>query len=484
MESTGQLFVRALFLRLVGLVYFVAFVSLWVQVEGLIGSRGILPIADFLPFVSERLGDHAWLKFPTLCWLSSADAMLHGLCAGAVVLSCLLMIGYAPALCLVLLWAAYLSLFTAGRVFLSFQWDILLLETGFLAIWWAPFDLRTRLVWSGEPSRLVLWLLRWLLFRFMLSSGLVKLLSGDPTWRDLSALEHHYATQPLPAWTSWYVHQLPDFFHAVSVVGMFGIELIAPFTIFGPRSVRLVGAALLASLQIGIALTGNYGFFNLLTLVLCLTLLDDRLLKRIPRLSIVTPADAKPGWPRWLVAPIGVVLLTLSTMQMSYTLRLPLDWPTSLTIARYQLQPYCLTSGYGLFAVMTTTRPEIIVEGSMDGESWQPYEFEWKPGALDRSPGFLAPHMPRLDWQMWFAALRSYEQAGWVSNFLVRLLQGSSSVLGLMSDNPFPDKPPRYLRTRLFNYRFTSLSQRWESGNWWRREFIKEYGPVVSLRSL
>ena len=483
MTLTDQHLVRALFLRLVGFVYFIAFLSLWVQIEGLIGSRGILPIVDFLPFLSQRLGDFAWLRFPTLCWLSPADWVLHALCAGSVAVSCLLMIGYAPALCLALLWVAYLSLFTAGRVFLSFQWDILLLETGFLAIWWAPLNLRARLVWNSEPSRLVLWLWRWLVFRFMLSSGMVKLLSGDPAWRDFSALGYHYFTQPLPTWTSWYVHQLPDWFHAVSVAGMFGVELIAPFAIFGSRSVRLVGAAILASLQIGIALTGNYGFFNLLTVILCLTLLDDQLLQRIPRLSGPTASGAKPGWPRWLVAPIGIILLTLSAMQMSYTLRLPIDWPAPLTSARRHLQPFCLTSGYGLFAVMTTTRPEVIVEGSMDGESWLPYEFDWKPGSLNRSPGFVAPHMPRLDWQMWFAALRSYERAKWVSNFLVRLLQGSSSVLELMSDNPFPNAPPRYVRTRLYDYRFTSLRQRWESGDWWRREFVGEYSPVVSLRS-
>ena len=271
---------RWLFLRILGVIYFIAFLSLWTQIDGLIGSGGILPAERYLSAVREQVGLERYLAFPTLCWLNNSDAFLHFLCGGGVFLSALLIIGVAPIIALVGLWVFYLSLVSVGQSFLSFQWDALLLETGFLAIFFAPLQILPRISREKPPSSVVLWLFRWLLFRLMFASGVVKLMSGDPTWSNLTALNFHYETQPLPTVLGWYVHHLPEWFQKASVAGMFGIEIVVPFLIFAPRRLRVLGAIALVALQLIIAATGNYCFFNLLTMALCILLLDDAILRR------------------------------------------------------------------------------------------------------------------------------------------------------------------------------------------------------------
>ena len=482
--------VRALFLRLLAVVYLVAFGSLWVQIHGLVGSRGILPVGEFLERAGSLLGEEAWLRVPTFCWLGSSDAALDIQCGLGVALALILLAGAVPAAASAGLWALYLSLFTAGQRFLAFQWDLLLLEAGFLAILWSPAVLRPKWVWRS-PSRAVLWLLRWLQFRLMFSSGYVKLASGDAAWRELRALDFHYETQPLPSWTSWYVHNLPEWFHSGEVLATFAIELVVPFAIFAGRRARLGAAGAFALLQVVIAATGNYGYFNLLGLLLCLPLLDDDFLRRLlPRRATRLPGATRPEGRRgrrspgfstkYLATPLLLLLLLLSSMQLAATLGYPLSRPGFLAETRGALAPFRLSSSYGLFAVMTTERPEIVVEGSMDGENWQAYDFSWKPGDPGRAPGFVAPHMPRLDWQMWFAALRSYQGAPWFEQLLTRLLQGSPEVAGLIESSPFPR--PRYVRALLYDYRFTGWKERAESGNWWRRSLLRPYSPVLFLR--
>ncbi len=507
--SSPHLLTRWLFLRLLGLVYLVAFGSLWVQVDGLIGSRGILPAADFLAAIYARLGWQSYYYVPTLFWFNAGDAALHLVCGGGALLSLLLLVGIAPGPALLLLWVFYLSLAVAGQNFLAFQWDNLLLETGFLAIFLAPWQLRPKLSTESPPVPVWLWLLRWLLFKLMFSSGLVKLLSGDPTWRNLTALTYHYETQPLPAWTSWYVHQLPAWFHQSSAAAMFAIELVVPFFIFAPRRLRLAACFSLIGLQLLIILTGNYAFFNWLTIALCLLLLDDAFLRgRLPhrlasRLPAILPASAEemahrpngasgffsflrpldPSQPRpavfagaqWVVA---LVIFGLSSAQVG-GLFAPLPRPVQQALA--WAAPLRTINSYGLFAVMTTTRPEIIIEGSNDGETWRAYEFKWKPGDPLRRPTFVAPHQPRLDWQMWFAALDVYQNNPWLINFMVRLLQGSPEVLALLGHNPFPTAPPRYVRAMLYLYRFTDFTTAKPNGAWWQREQRLQYAPVLSL---
>jgi hypothetical protein len=423
--------------------------------------------------------------------MDSSDAFLNFQCAAGTVLSVLLIFGLAPAPCLFLLWLIYLSLATIGRDFLSFQWDNLLLEAGFLAIFLAPLQLLPRPTREAPPSRLVVWLLRLLLFKLMFSSGCVKLLSGDPTWRNLTALMFHYQTQPLPTWPGWYAQQLPAWFQKFSCAAVFAIEIGAPCLIFAPRRIRFAGGALLAGLQLLILLTGNYTFFNWLTLALCLLLLDDFLLAKIipPKLRRWLPPGPQPSmvnhprrWPRPLLIVVAAIVLAGSGFMLAATLGFQSPLLAPFGWVAEQLAPFRSVNNYGLFAVMTTQRNEIIVEGSNDGVNWLAYEFKYKPGDVNRRPAFVAPFQPRLDWQMWFAALGSAGQNPWFESFCQRLLQGSPDVLALLAKNPFPDHPPRFIRAEFYNYHFTSLAEKRATGAWWRREFIGEYLPPVPTR--
>jgi predicted DCC family thiol-disulfide oxidoreductase YuxK len=490
---------RWIFLRALGVIYFVAFISLWTQISGLIGHDGILPTYQLLPaaqqqYAAQGIGAGRFYLMPTLSWLDASDGFLHFQCAAGTVLAVLLIIGIAPAPCLFLLWLIYLSLATVGLDFLGFQWDNLLLEAGFLAIFFAPLSWIAALPRPSReapPSRAVLWLLRLLLFKLMFSSGCVKLLSGDPNWRNLTSLTFHYYTQPLPTWIGWYANQLPVWFQKFSCAAMFGIELGVPWLIFAPRRLRFVVGAAIASLQILILLTGNYTFFNWLTLALCLLLLDDFALERIMpyRLRRLFSFSLQPSafglsrrWPRPLIAVLAVVILSASGIQLAATLgcRSPLLAPFAWVAE--ELAPLRTINNYGLFAVMTTDRREIIIEGSNDGVNWLAYEFKYKPGDMNRRPSFIAPFQPRLDWQMWFAALGDYRQNPWFVQLCQRLLQGSPDVLTLLAKNPFPSHPPHYIRAEFYDYHFTTFNERRATGAWWRREFLGEYLPPISLR--
>jgi predicted DCC family thiol-disulfide oxidoreductase YuxK len=473
---------RAWFLRLIGLVYLIAFWSFWSQVDGLIGRNGILPVAPWLDELRNRFGTEAYRLFPTLCWLNAGDSCLHLLCAAGVVLSLLLILQVAPLACLLLLWSLYLSLSVAGQAFMNFQWDYLLLETGFLSTFLAPFRLFPSRRCQSPISPWAHFLLRWLLFRLMFMSGVVKLTSGDNSWWNLTALQYHYETQPLPTPLSWWANQFPPWFQGFSTIMMFAVELAAPFLLFGPRRIRLIGVFSLLTLQTLIALTGNYCFFNLLTAALCLLAVDDAVWPRIGRKAQPVPEVRGAAWPSSLLIPVVVVVLALSGPLLWNALFPEEDWPPLFGVPYALLEPFRSLNGYGLFRVMTKTRPEIIVEGSQDGVTWLPYEFKYKVGDLQRAPPIVAPHQPRLDWQMWFAALDDIRREPWFMNFLARLLQASPPVLQLMKTNPFPDSPPRYVRARLFEYHFTNALEKRQTGDWWKREEQGLYCPPVSMR--
>jgi hypothetical protein len=483
------------FLRALGIIYLIAFLSLWTQIIGLVGNKGILPANSTMTMLrqqvdGQRIGLDRYHLVPTLCWFDASDRFLKLQCAAGTALALLLIIGIAPAPCLFLLWLIYLSLCTVCREFLGFQWDSLLLQTGFLTIFLAPLQLLPRVSREAPPSRLALWLLRWLLFQMVFQSGCIKLASADPSWRNLSALQFHYETQPLPTWIGWYAHQLPTWAHTASTVVMFGIELIVPFLIFAPRRLRQFACLALAALQTLIFLTGNYCFFNLLTVALCLLLLDDAALRKFlpdklrklaslnPQPSTLNPAK----WPRQLTVPLACISIGISLMHLGGLSRLPIPWPRPFLAVYEWLSPFRTFNSYGLFAVMTTTRPEIIIEGSDDGVSWREYEFKYKPGDVKRRPGFAEPHQPRLDWQMWFAALGDAGHNPWFMNFCARLLQGSPDVLALLEKNPFPHKPPRFIRAMRCEYKLTDLAERSKDGAWWKREPAGEYLSPRSLR--
>jgi lipase maturation factor 1 len=473
---------RALFLRVLGLVSACAFASIWVQADGLIGSRGITPLRELLPFAISRLGPEAYWRLPTLLWIDCSDATLHFLCALGFALGMALAIAARrPAFILALVWILYLSLASVGDVFLSYQWDTLLLETCFFSVGLAAS--------AHPPRRIALFLLRWLLFRLLFLSGMVKLLSGDESWRDLSALTYHYWTQPLPTWTSAYVNDLPVLVHQFTCAATLAIELVAPLGIFGPRRVRLVSCAAIVLLQLAIALTGNYGFFNLLTLALCIPLLDDRALRTLvpatlrQRLAAFASSPAiapQPQRARVATTLLAAILFALTSGEALERLGAGFLIPSRAEDLLSALAPLRTFNSYGLFAVMTKDRPEILIEGSADGLSWRPYEFRFKPGALDRRPRFTTPHMPRLDWQMWFAALGSCEREAWLHAFFRRLLEGDPIVLDLLATNPFPEAPPRYLRSTLWQYHFSPSTDR-HHGAWWTRERVGPYCPTVTL---
>ena len=470
-EPRTYAFATWLFLRLLGLIYLIAFASLATQIKGLAGREGILPASEVLEYRDRGKISRFW-RLPTLCWLSTSDPFLLFLCWGGALLAGLLITGFAPVPTLILLWAFYLSLFNVCRLFLGYQWDVLLLEIGFLSIFLAPAQLWSRVTSAPPPSSVIIWLFWWLLFRLMFSSGFVKLRSGDKAWRSLTALRHHYETQPLPTPAAWYAHQLPAGFHRISAAAVLLIELVGPLLIPGPTGARYVVCGSFIVLMFLIELTGNYAFFNLLGVSLSVLLLDDQVwrstLQRFMSADLINHQISSMDSPgKKVVIVLAVVLLVLSCDVIAKLFRRPIAWPRPMTKGLEFLAPFHLVSSYGLFAVITTERPEILIEGSDDRVNWMPYEFKWKPGTVERAPRFVAPHQPRLDWQMWFAALGYCETNPWLVRFMVRLLEGSKSVLGLLKTNPFSQKPPRYMRASLYDYRFASLAQRKASRAWW-----------------
>jgi predicted DCC family thiol-disulfide oxidoreductase YuxK len=510
---------RRWFLRMLGLIYLIAFVSLWVQVDGLVGSNGMSPVSQFLPAVRQQVGLDAYFLLPTLCWFDSSNTFLHFLCGGGAVLSLLLIFGVAPALSLVVLFVFYLSLTIAGQVFLNFQWDVLLLEAGFLAIFLAPWRLwpRDLLLWPGSAtlgtatsaiaspvSQAGLFLLKFLLFKLMLMSGVVKLTSGDDSWgwvnhsfhwSALTALDYHYWSQPLPTVFGWWADKTPEWFKHFSVAFCLAVEIIAPFFIWAPRRPRLVVAGLMIFLQMVIALTGNYCFFNLLTIALCLLLIDDAAIcrsveGRAP--GSLASQEFRPPNARLIMsrlsayAAVAVIVVTFPiNAWLIFSAFKPQGRPPGWLANFYeQLEAFRIVNGYGLFRVMTKDRCEIVIEGSTDGINWASYEFKWKPGDVKRAPGWCAPHQPRLDWQMWFAALEPPEQNPWLIGLIVRLLEGSRDVTGLLARNPFQDKPPHYIRAMFYRYRFTNSEERRQIGAWWKRQELREYLPTISRDQL
>ena len=488
LETPTWFLTRRVFLFLLSLIYLVAFLSLWTQIEGLVGQKGILPVESFLKDVQAHRGSDRFWNWPTLFWLHAGDGFLQAICLLGVGASLCVMANRAVGLALLLMWGFYLSLFNVAQPFLGFQWDTLLLETGFLALFLVPWRRNKGTTGEPPPSPLVLFLFRFLLFRVVFTSGLVKIISQDPTWNDFTALYYHYETQPLPTWIGWYAHQLPHGFQEFSVACVFIIQLGVVFLIFGPRRIRYIGCAVLVFHEVLIFLTGNYCFFNLLTLALCLLLLDDAVFSRwLPgkgnwKFSGQKKTELVSVWKRRFFTGIRVGVLGICIMLYVVPLLVTSgNYPSIFVAIANAIRPLHLFNSYGLFAVMTTSRTEIIILGSDDRENWFPYEFKWKPGIVTNKPEFVAPHQPRLDWQMWFAALSNYERNPWLIQFMIRLLQGSRPVIELLGSNPFPDSPPKYLQALVYDYRFSDTETRNRDGSWWNRKLLRPYTPILQL---
>jgi hypothetical protein len=469
---------RWIFLRCLGAIFFSAFYSLAFQIKGLIGPRGILPAGAYLEEVTRVLpGVSRFWRVPTLLWLGSGDAALTALVWGGLIASALLVLNVWPRLAIAVCLVLFLSFIGAAQDFSSYQSDGMLLEAGFLSLFFAPRGVRPGLGTAHPPSPASLFLLCWEWFRIYFESGVVKLLSGDVQWRNLTAMDHYYENGPLPSWPGWYVQQvLPHGYHAATAAATLLLELAIVWMAWLPRRFRLACFLIVTPLQIGIILTANYAFLNYLVLVLGFLLLDDRALARIgfrvP--ATVAIAEARPS-PRWKTLGAAAVLAWIF-----YATVVPyLPSPGPLAAPARWLAPFRIANQYGLFAVMTRARYEIEFQGSRDGTAWIAYPFRYKPQDPAERPGIYAPYQPRFEWNLWFASLGSWQEYSWVLSTEVRLHEGSPDVLALFRRDPFDGSPPAQVRAVLWQYEFTTSAEKKRTGNWWKRRWLGVYAPGV-----
>jgi hypothetical protein len=448
--------------RALGAIYFVVFLPFLFQIRGLIGKNGILPVADFLGRIRLFCGKKSYVVAPTLFWISCSDAALLTVVALGMLCSLLLVFGFAPSLMLFLLYFLYLSIISVGQDFLSFGWELFLQEITLNCFF---------LSLTREPNLLVWISCNLLLFRFHFQAGAVKLQSKDIHWKDLSAIWYHYQSQPLPNTTAWYVYKLPLWFHKLSTLFMFIAELVVPFAIFFTEDMRLCTFVVLAGLQLMIWATGNFSYLNHLTLVLCLILVSNSVFEHIGISSV------NQGEDHWFLWVVGVLLITLQLIRLYDHFR-----PKKVFRALFAiLSPFHIVNRYGIFAVMTCTRYEIVIEGSHDGVVWKEYLFRYKPSEIDRRPRRISPYQPRLDWQAWFLPFTSFAREPWFQSFLVHLLKGTKEVAILLRHNPFADTPPRFVRALCYIYEYTSFEEKKKSGNWWKRRLVGRYSPELQL---
>ena len=466
--------VSALFIRLLGIIYLIAFASLLVQIEGLVGSQGILPVGDLLDYVSAETGSARVYMLPTVFWLDHSNVALVGATLYGCIVSLQIIFNWWQRPALILAFALYLSLFNICQPFLHFQWDGLLLEAGFLAIF------------LGSRSSVIIWLFRWLLFKLRFMSGLSKLTSGDPAWSGLTALNTYFEVQPLPNPLSWYVHQLPEWLLRSATGATLFIEIIVPFMMFMPRRWRFTAAWITIFWQLLIILTSNHNWINLLTIVLCLFLFDDKALRSVIPRRLKVPPLPQPVQGRIVgrfrstaLMLMALFILVISFVQLSV---LSTGNPVSgrLQTLLAHMESYRVVNMYHVFPTMTTERIELEVSGSYDGQEWKQYRFKYRPEELDQRPQWIMPHQPRLDWQMWFVTLAS-KHLPWFEEFLYTLLEESHDVGQLLQHNPFPDEPPNYIRVDAYRYTFTTPEQKQQTGHWWQRESLGPFLPFPGV---
>lgn len=477
---------RAVFLRAVAVTSFTAFLSLLIQIPGLIGVNGVLPAEQFFTVAGQQLnGVAAVLQLPSLAWVSASTTALQLFAVLGMIAAAALFFDVAPRVMVFVQWVLYLSLVVAGQVFLSFQWDILLLEILFFTVFLAPGNMKP----GGKraaPTRLPLYMLWFVLFKLMFLSGVAKLGGGDPVWLDGTALSFHYVTQPLPTPIAWFMDTLPVWLHQLSVILMFAVEILVPALIWVTDRFRRYAAAGIAGFNLVIMATGNYAFFNVLAIALCILLIPgkwvntvlEKMRDVIPWFRNTVETRVLPQWLTGIL--VGFVLVQVVVVAGMFT---PGGLPTPLDTVRDTAASFRTVNTYGLFVDMTTNRPELVVQGSMDGATWKPYVFKYKPGDPERMPPVVAPHQPRLDWQMWFAALRD-RPPHWFNAFAVRLLQNQDAVTALLEQNPFPDQGPRFVRAVRYEYRFSNWTALRKKGQWWEREKTGLYMEPVALQDV
>jgi len=505
--------VRWFFLRLLAAIYFSAFFPLLFQIEGLNGPNGILPVRQFLVAVQGGMGPLRYWYAPTVFWLSSGSHMMMAVIWLGLAASVAAFLNLWPRLSFFVCFICFLSFVSAAQAFSSYQSDSMLLEAGFLVLFFVPRGVTPGWGIASPPSRASLFLLQWEWFRIYFESGIVKLLSGDQEWRNFTAMDEYYQNGPLPTWIGWYVEHLPHWFHAATVAGTLGMELAVVWMLFLPRRARLICFCIVTPWEIGVIFTANYTFLNYLVLVLGFLLLDDCSLRwllprrfrgtlpaaRQPEIALrktesLSILDSQAGNGEEISATVLSVPAQLKVVRVVYS-ALMLTWIAYATTAELilmplpnlplplfpvtALEPLRIANQYGLFAVMTRGRYEIEFQGSNDGQSWTPYPFRFKPQALDKAPAVYAPYQPRFEWNLWFASLGDWQQNELVPQTEERLLANDQDVLALFQANPFPQAPPRYLRVVLWQYWFTSMEEKRRTGNWWKRELLGLYAPEI-----
>ena len=471
-SAPGYWLSRLVFERALAVLYFMAFLSARNQFRVLIGERGLLPVARLVAAVPFRRSPSIFhwrysdRDFAAVAWIGmvASAAILFGLVDRAPL--------WGAMLVWALMWVLYLSIVNVGQLWYSFGWESLLLETGFLAVFLGPS--------RSAPPTVVLWLLRWLLFRLEFGAGLIKI-RGDPCWRDLSCLYYHHETQPLPNPLSWYFHHLPKPLHKLEAVANHLAQLLVPFTLFTPQPVAGVGAAVIIVTQSWLMLSGNFSWLNAITITLAISALGDSALRHLPH----------PAPPHHLAGPgIGYEVAVLCLLALVAVLSW---WPARNLVSRRQIMNFSfnrwhLVNTYGAFGSITRARHEIVLEGTGDEELtdatvWREYEFKGKPGDPMRRPPQVAPYHLRLDWLMWFAALSPSYAESWFIAFVGKLLDNDRATLKLLRHNPFPHLPPTFVRARLYRYQFTDPREHRRTGAWWTRSLIGDFLPPVTSRS-
>ena len=493
MGARNSILARWIFLRALALIYLSAFYSLLFQIKGLIGPQGIEPAVIFLRAAARYYGPTRLWHVPSLFWISSSAAAMMTVTWIGIVASVLVFCNVWPRVSLFACWICFLSFVTAAGDFSSYQSDGMLLEAGFIALFFAPPGVWPGLAAEHPPSQISLWLLRWEWFRIYFESGVVKELSGDPQWHNFTAMDEYYQNGPLPTWIGWYVQHLPHWFHAATVYATLSMELGVVWMFILPRRWRIVCFFIVTPWEVGVILTANYTFLNYLVLALGVLLLDDRFVQRFVPARWITdeavstsantqPADARSRREKlrraWRSTQLAVSTFILCWIFYAATAEMLANYPLP-TLPIIALQPFRIANRYGLFAVMTRGRYEIEFEGSYDGENWKAYQFRYKPQELNEPPSIYAPYQPRFDWNLWFASLGSWREYPIVPNTIVRLLSNDKDVLQLFTDNPFPQAPPREIRTVLWQYWFTSMEEKRKTGMWWKRQLLGRYAPTL-----
>ena len=466
--------VSALFTRLLALVYFAAFASLSGQITALAGPDGILPLENLFEQASQKHGWEKYFIYPTIFWFNAGETALTAATWLGCALSVFVFLNYKSRVSLIALYLLYLSLFHAGQIFMNFQWDYLLMEAGFLAIFLRP------------DAKIIIFLYRWLLFRLRFLSGLSKIVSNDPSWAGLSALTFYFETQPLPHVGAWYAHHLPEWILILATAAVLVIELAVPFMMFMSRKYRFIAAWLTIGMQLLIILTSNHNWFNVLTIVLCLFLFDDKALKRALPASLCNfLATSKPAspvriyekLPRNLFAGIIILVSSIQLFEMATGKRME----GNLKVALDYVQRWSLSNKYHVFPTVEQKRIELVIEGTMDGVHWLPYEFKYKMGRPDKNMPVIIPHHPRIDWMMWFVQLNPIFLP-WFEDFLQALLDSSESVTAQLEHNPFSEHPPSAIRVLVFEYSFTSPEQYELTGYWWNSTFLGPFSPLPVIQ--